>query len=47
MKRSLENQQSKGSYKLNGKTYSKKELNDLGYDDDEIEQFIKGGLIQQ
>lgn len=47
MKRSLENQQSKGGYKLNGKTYSKKELNDLGYDDDEIDQFIKGGLIQQ
>jgi hypothetical protein len=47
MKRSLENQQSKSGYKLNGKTYSKKELNDLGYDDDEIEQFIKGGLIQQ
>lgn len=37
----------KGTYKLNGKTYSKKALNDLGYDDDEIDQFIKGGLIQQ
>lgn len=47
MKRSLQNQQSKGGYKLNGKTYSKKELNDMGYDDDEINQFIKGGLIQQ
>lgn len=47
MKRSLQNQQSKGGYKLNGKTYSKKELNDLGYDDNEIDQFIKGGLIQQ
>lgn len=34
-------------YKVNGKTYSKKDLNDQGYDDDEIEQFIKAGIISQ
>lgn len=47
MKRSLDNQQSKGAYKLNGQSYSKKQLNDMGYDDDEIQQFIQAGLIKQ
>lgn len=48
MKESLQRQSNKkGVYKLDGKTYSRKELNDMGYDDDEIEQYIKAGLISQ
>lgn len=35
-----------GSYNLNGKTYSHKQLNDMGYDDNEIEQYKKAGLIK-
>lgn len=34
-------------YKIKGETYSKKQLNDMGYKDDEIEQFIKEGKISQ
>jgi len=35
------------SYKINGKPYSHKELNDMGYDDNEIDQAIKAGIISK
>lgn len=35
-----------GSYNLNGKTYTHKQLNDMGYDDNEIEQAKKAGLLK-
>lgn len=34
------------NYSLDGKTYSHKELNDMGYDDDEIDEALKAGLIK-
>lgn len=33
-------------YNFNGKTYSHKQLNDMGYDDNEINESIKAGLIK-
>lgn len=33
-------------YSFNGKSYSKKQLNDLGYDDNEIDQAINAGIIK-
>lgn len=49
MKRSLELQKGANNkpFKIDGKTYNRKQLNDMGYDDDEIEQFIKSGVITQ
>lgn len=38
---------SSGSFKVNGKSYTRKQLNDMGYDDDEIQQGVKAGLITQ
>jgi len=35
------------SYKYNGKSYTHKELNDMGYDDNEIDQAIKAGIISK
>jgi len=35
------------TYKISGKPYSHKQLNDMGYDDTEIQDAIKQGLIQQ
>lgn len=37
---------SKSSFAIDGKSYSRKQLNDLGYDDKEIEQAIKAGIIK-
>lgn len=36
----------KGTYNFNGKNYTHKELNHMGYNDNEIEQYIKAGLIK-
>lgn len=48
MKKSLQNNGGdKSEFKINGKSYNRKQLNDMGYDDDEIEQFIKTGVISQ
>lgn len=33
-------------YSISGKSYSKKQLNDMGYDDDEINQAINAGIIK-
>ncbi len=38
---------SASGYKYNGKSYSHKELNEMGYDDELIQDAIKKGLIQQ
>lgn len=38
--------QSKASFTIDGKSYSRKQLNDMGYDDNEIEDFIKQGVIK-
>lgn len=37
---------SNSKYTLDGKTYTHKQLNDMGYDDNEIEQAKKAGLIK-
>lgn len=34
------------SYKIDGKLYTRKQLNDMGYDDKEIEDYLKQGLIK-
>lgn len=34
------------TYNMNGKAYTHKQLNDMGYDDKEIEQYIKAGLLK-
>lgn len=34
-------------FKLNGKSYTRKQLNDMTYDDNEIAQYLKSGLITQ
>ena len=34
------------SYSVNGKSYSHKQLNDMGYDDNEITEAIKAGIIK-
>jgi hypothetical protein len=47
MKEAIRQQGKASQYKVNGKTYSKQELNDQGYDDDEIAEFIKAGIITQ
>lgn len=39
-------QQPNRSFKIDGKSYSRKQLNDMGYDDKEIDQYIKQGIIQ-
>lgn len=36
----------KTSFSIDGKSYTRKQLNDLGYDDNEIEDFIKQGIIK-
>lgn len=36
----------KTSFSIHGKSYSRKQLNDMGYDDNEIEDFIKQGVIK-
>lgn len=33
-------------YTINGASYTKKQLNDMGYDDDEIDQAINAGIIK-
>jgi len=33
-------------YSINGKSYSKKQLNDMGYDDNEINEAINAGIIK-
>lgn len=35
------------NYKIEGKSYSHKQLNDMGYDDNEINQAIKAGIISK
>jgi hypothetical protein len=35
------------SYSINGKSYTHKQLNDMGYDDKEIQQAINSGIITQ
>lgn len=40
------NSTSKSSFTIEGKSYSRKQLNDMGYDDSEIEQAIKAGIIK-
>lgn len=39
-------QKAKTSFTIDGKSYSRKQLNDMGYDDNEIEDFIKQGVIK-
>lgn len=36
-----------GTFKVAGKSYSRKQLNDLGYNDKEIQEYLKTGLITQ
>lgn len=36
----------KSTFTIDGKSYSRKQLNDMGYDDNEIEEAIKAGLIK-
>lgn len=40
------NDTGKNSFTIEGKSYSRKQLNDMGYDDNEIEQAIKAGIIK-
>lgn len=47
MKRSLKSGNTDKLFKIDGKTYSRKQLNDMGYDDNEIEEFLKAGTITQ
>lgn len=39
-------QPSTKSFKIDGKSYTRKQLNDMGYDDKEIEDYLKQGLIK-
>lgn len=43
----IQSKSSVGSFKVNGKSYSRKQLNEMGYDDNEITDYLKSGIITQ